>query len=68
MQESSKCPECGSDLPADAPLGFCPQCLMKAGMDDTCTVAGDVPSGLEKDERPHPGEPPQQIADYRIET
>ena len=66
MQESPKCPECGLDLPADAPLGFCPQCLMKAGMDDTRTVAGGVPSGLEQEVGPHPGEPPRQIAEYRI--
>ena len=66
MQESPNCPECGLHLPADAPLGFCPQCLMKAGMEDTCTVAGDVPSRLENEAEPHPGEPPRQIADYRI--
>jgi predicted Ser/Thr protein kinase len=26
---SSRCPECGTDLPADAPEGLCPQCLLK---------------------------------------
>ena len=29
---ASRCPECGAALAPDAPLGFCPQCLMKAGM------------------------------------
>src|SRR5438046_15034 len=25
----SRCPECGTELPADAPEGLCPQCLLK---------------------------------------
>ncbi|MBC8218525.1 MAG: serine/threonine protein kinase [Planctomycetes bacterium] len=32
MTEKTNCPECGADLPANAPKGLCPQCLMKAGM------------------------------------
>ena len=32
MAEITNCPECGADLPANAPKGLCPQCLMKAGM------------------------------------
>ena len=32
MAEKTNCPECGADLPANAPNGLCPQCLMKAGM------------------------------------
>ena len=32
MAETTNCPECGADLPANAPKGLCPQCLMKAGM------------------------------------
>ena len=31
-EEQKNCPECGADLPANAPRGLCPQCLMKAGM------------------------------------
>jgi predicted Ser/Thr protein kinase len=30
--ENKTCPECGADLPANAPRGLCPQCLLKAGM------------------------------------
>ncbi len=30
--EERKCPNCGAELPANAPKGLCPQCLMKAGM------------------------------------
>ena len=32
MAKKTKCTKCGTDLPANAPKGLCPQCLMKAGM------------------------------------
>ena len=35
MAEKTKCPKCGADLPANAPSGLCPQCLMKAGMNNS---------------------------------
>ena len=35
MAEKMKCPKCGADLPANAPSGLCPQCLMKAGMNNS---------------------------------
>jgi serine/threonine protein kinase len=31
-KEKKNCLECEADLPANAPKGLCPQCLMKAGM------------------------------------
>ena len=32
MAEENQCPQCGAGLPADAPQGMCPQCLMKLGL------------------------------------
>jgi len=32
MAEENKCPQCGAELPADAPQGLCPKCLMKLGL------------------------------------
>ena len=32
MTEPKACPECGAELPADAPAGICPRCLLQAGM------------------------------------
>ncbi|MHC4112466.1 MAG: serine/threonine-protein kinase, partial [Planctomycetota bacterium] len=32
MAEERHCNECGGKLPADAPEGMCPQCLMKLGL------------------------------------
>ena len=33
MSELRYCPMCGSKLPADAPAGLCPQCLLKQGFE-----------------------------------
>ena len=38
MVEVNHCPECGARLPADAPQGQCPKCLMKLGL----TTGADV--------------------------
>lgn len=32
MADERQCNECGGKLPADAPQGLCPQCLMKLGL------------------------------------
>ena len=32
MVSKSKCPECGSDVPADAADGLCPRCLLRLGL------------------------------------
>ena len=40
MAESSRCPKCGGEFPADAPQGLCPQCLLKVGLE---TREGPLP-------------------------
>jgi predicted Ser/Thr protein kinase len=32
MSEENRCPQCGIELPADAPRGLCPGCLLKQGL------------------------------------
>jgi tRNA A-37 threonylcarbamoyl transferase component Bud32 len=32
--EAKVCPQCGKEVPVDAPHGICPTCLLKAGLDD----------------------------------
>lgn len=32
MNETSRCPVCGADLPEGAPAGLCPRCLLQAGV------------------------------------
>ena len=41
MTPDPKCPECGAELPADAPRGHCPACLLRAGL------GGDTSEALE---------------------
>jgi len=44
MPDGNKCPQCGAVLPANAPAGLCPACLLKAGaMADTVTDAKQPP-------------------------
>jgi len=52
MAEKNHCPQCGAELPADAPQEPCPQCLMKLGLPtgaevdkpDDSKPASDVPT------------------------
>lgn len=55
MANERHCSECGGELPADAPQGLCPQCLMKLGLqtgEQTEKYSGSdkqgVPSASEK--------------------
>ena len=33
MSDQAHCPKCGTQLPADAPAGLCPKCLVQAGLE-----------------------------------
>jgi predicted Ser/Thr protein kinase len=51
MAEKRSCPECGAELPANAPEGLCPRCLMKGARQETrqagnadSEAASDVPT------------------------
>ncbi len=41
---AAACPECGSDLPADAPEGLCPQCLLKGVISSAHAAAQSAPA------------------------
>ena len=46
MAKERQCSECGGELPADAPQGMCPKCLMKLGLptgaeSDKAAASGD---------------------------
>ncbi len=43
MSESRKCPQCGAELPADAPDAPCPACLIKLGLASWADRSGDEP-------------------------
>ena len=57
------CQSCGLPLPADAPAGLCPQCLLKS--DAPTQTPGEAASTSAKAERPAPT-PGQTFGDYRI--
>ena len=42
MNAERTCPKCGVALPADAPQGLCPQCLIKGGLEPS--LASAVPA------------------------
>ncbi|MHC4596101.1 MAG: protein kinase domain-containing protein [Planctomycetota bacterium] len=47
MPEERHCSGCGAKLPADAPQGLCPQCLMKAGLESDADVTTERPGTAE---------------------
>ncbi len=45
MSETNKCPECKAQLPASAPRGLCPACLLKRGLEtNTLGYSADAPA------------------------
>jgi len=42
MAEPQKCPECGAELPQEAPQGLCPQCLLKEGLREDSEQKDDL--------------------------
>ena len=40
MSDSTKCPRCGSDLPANFPPGICPTCLLQQGLSPNTYMSG----------------------------
>src|SRR5690242_5951243 len=43
MKTKAFCAHCGSPLPADAPQGVCPKCMLGLGFNATGTPAVDLP-------------------------
>jgi serine/threonine protein kinase len=43
MPDGNKCPQCGVPLPANAPAGLCPACLLKAGAATDTVTDGKQP-------------------------
>ena len=62
MTETRLCPQCGTRMPADAPEGLCPKCLL---MERTSTAATEPPrSGVSSGYQGHFTAPtPEELAD-----
>src|SRR5258707_11677431 len=57
MSNELKCPQCGAPLPANAPAGLCPNCLMSLNLKTETVFTGDTPAA-------QPPLPPDQIAPH----
>ena len=57
MSNDSKCPQCGAALPANAPAGLCPNCLMALNLKTETVFTDDAPAA-------QPSLPPEQIAPH----
>ena len=47
MAQENQCPQCGAEMPPDAPEGLCPKCLLKAIQQDNAEVTLDGSSVIE---------------------
>ena len=61
MTEANRCAECEAELAADAPLGLCPGCLLKRGLETNTFPTGGEPSAA-ADRMPPPS--PAELAAY----
>src|SRR6516225_8157920 len=43
MSESNRCPQCGVELPEQAPPGVCPACLLKLGLSGAVPMLAESP-------------------------
>ncbi len=68
MASDNRCPQCGAKLPADAPAGACPRCVLRLGIEPpevTETSAASKESADDGVGGAAPGHP-SQIGPYRI--
>ena len=47
MSDKMLCPDCGSEIPANAPAGQCPKCMLNAGFE-----TGELNSAVERENEP----------------
>ena len=66
MSEANRCAECGGELAADAPLGLCPGCLMKRGLETNTFPTGGGASASADYVPPTPAELAAYFPDLEI--
>src|SRR5581483_6789096 len=55
MAEAPKqCPRCGAPLPADAPEGICPKCLVRLGLSPATEVGAGETEPMPREPKPPP--------------
>lgn len=66
MTETKTCPKCGKILPADAPVGVCPKCLLAAGLDSFGDEGIEQTEGLSSSEQAAPVTTVRYFGDYEL--
>ncbi len=66
MTETKTCPRCGKNLPADAPVGVCPKCLLAAGLDSFDDEGIERTEGLSSSEQAPPVTTVRYFGDYEL--
>ncbi len=66
MPESRTCRKCQADVPANAPLGLCPQCLLGRGLDPAVEGAAAMPEGSKAGVGSFDGERLRYFGDYEL--
>ncbi len=66
MSEPTTCPRCGKNLPADAPAGVCPKCLLAAGLDSFDGEAIKQTEGLSSSDQTAPVTTVRYFGDYEL--
>ena len=54
MADHNCCPTCGSELPANAPLGLCPACLLRQGLGTGVPIGQPLLTAAKIEELPVP--------------
>ena len=79
MRETRRCPECDAELPAEAPQGLCPRCLLAAGLATESSEGvdaesetlpsgdlSDLPVGPGASSTPAPGTNLRYVGEYEL--
>lgn len=66
MTETKTCPKCGKVLPADAPVGVCPKCLLAAGLDSFDDEGIEQTDGLSSSDQAAPVTTIRYFGDYEL--
>ena len=62
---NERCPDCGTLIPAGAPLGLCPACLLQAGLQESGAEQTVALEGSEQ-AQPAPGSTVEYFGDYEL--
>ena len=72
MSETRLCPQCGAEMPNEAPEGLCPKCLLNVGLNDPAcdeepaAEAETIGHSESASQAPPPGTKIRYFGDYEL--